>query len=85
MERGAGRDTREDPLAFPTAIWIVDPAVNPFPVVAHWIGHSEGHELAVHQSQQRFRLVPGGHGHVLAQAEHVELVHEVVVGRVGAG
>src|SRR5262245_7511205 len=74
VEWRAGRVGRPQPLALPATIRIVDAAIHPLGVKAQRIGHAQVDELSVHEGEQRLVGVAGGDGHVLAQAERVELI-----------
>ena len=84
VERRAGAPGGPDSFAFPAGLRIVDAAVHPFGEEAQRIGHAQDHELPVHQRDQRIGGVAGDDGRVLAQAQRVELIHPVVIMRVGA-
>src|SRR5262249_49156535 len=62
-----------------------DATVEAFAVVPHRVGDAERHELAVHEREERFRFVAGRERNILAEAEQVEAIYEVVVRGVSAG
>src|SRR6266446_9354558 len=84
MERSASSVRGPDAFPFPTGTRIIDAAIDSFCIEAHRIRDAEAEELAIHQRQESLRLVSCSQRNILAHAEHVEPVHEIVVGRVGA-
>ena len=84
MEGCAGGDGGPEALALPALVRVVDAPVEPLGVVAERIRHAQHDELAIDQRQQSFVQIAGGDGHVLAQAEGVELVDPGVVARLHA-
>src|SRR2546429_1656582 len=84
MERRSRGVGREQALALPARVRIVDASVHPLGVEAHRIGDAQIDERAVHEGEQGLVGVAGGDRHVLAQPERVELIHPGVVTRLGA-
>src|ERR1700756_1766494 len=69
--------------ALPAGGGIVDPAVDILGEEAERIRHTEGHELAIDQSQQRFATIGGSDRHVGAEAEDIVAVDPEIIGVVG--
>src|SRR5258708_24038968 len=84
MEHGALAIGGPQALALPAAIGIIDPAIDVFGEEAHRIGHRDGDELAIDQRENPAVEIAHGDGHVLAEAENVELVDPGVIARFGA-
>src|SRR5258705_2650256 len=83
MEHGPLTIGGPQALALPAAIGIIDPAVDVFREEAHRVGHCDADELAVDQRENPAVEIAHGDGHVLAEAESVELVDPGVIARLG--
>src|SRR5215831_10749654 len=77
-------ECRPDAFAFPTRARIINPAVDSLRIETHRVWNAQTYEFAIHQSQKRFGFVAGCERYIFAQAEHIEVVYEVVVGGICA-
>ena len=84
MERSASSVRGPDAFPFPTGTRIIDAAIDSFCIETHRVRYAQGKELAVYQREESFRFIAGRKWYVLADAEHVKPIDEVVVRRVGA-
>src|SRR5262249_41791223 len=84
VERRAGCVRRVDSFALPAGVRVVDAAVHTLREETHRIRHAECQEFAVDERQQPFRKIARRDGDLLADAEQVEPIDEVVVDGVGA-
>src|SRR5262245_32431708 len=68
----------------PACLWIVDAAVEALCVKADRIRHAQDDHAAVRVGDDAVVEIPGGHRHVVAEAEGVVLIDPRVVARFGA-
>src|ERR1700676_3964052 len=84
VERRSGSPGGPQAFTLPAGLGIVDASVEPFGEKPDRVGHAQDDEFPVDQRQQRIRVVTSGYWHILSQPEGVELIHPVVVMRIGA-
>src|SRR5690348_3943561 len=75
---------RPQPTSLPASLGIVDAAIESLGVEAQWIGYAQHHHAAIGIGDQAVVEVAGRHGHIIAEAEDVVLVHPGVVTRFRA-
>src|SRR5207248_4491123 len=86
VKRRSGTVGGPQSLSFPAAFRIIDPAVHPFCVESHRIGHAQDNEFPGIGQKGKQGIIPvaGGNRHIPSQPQGVELVHPVVVTGLGA-
>jgi len=84
VERRTSTPRRPDPFPFPSCMWIVDTAVHSLGKKSERIGNTHDDEFPVHESEQGIRRVTRDNWRVLAEPQRIELIHPIIIVRVGA-
>ena len=74
---------RPHPPAFPSAIGVVDAAVEALGIKAQRVGDAQYHPFPIDQCQQRVVLVSGRDRNIIAEAKRVVLIDPGVIARLG--